>query len=602
MSNIPRSVRISRRLAGLALLSFALPAMRLDASVAIARRGQARVRIVVAADATEPERFAADELALFLHIVTGARFPVGEDGGASGGRLLVGPGAAGLASTASAIAGLTNEEIVVRTTGGDIVLAGGGPRGTLYAVYAFLEDAVGCRWWTSTASRMPWKPSLAVGDLNIRFKPPLEYREPFWFVAFDPVWSARNKANGIRAGGDELRGGHQIYEGFVHTFYGLIPPEKYFEAHPEWFSEIGGRRTAKDAQLCLTNEDMRRELVKNLKDRLRANPAATIASVSQNDCFGNCACPKCRAVDEEEGGPAGSLLRFVNAVAADIAEEFPNVAIDTLAYQYTRKPPRLVRPRPNVIVRLCSIECSFARPLDDPRNKTFFDDLEGWSKIAGRLYIWDYTTNFSHYVQPHPNLGVLAPNIRLFVRRNVRGIFEQGAYQSWGSEMAELRAWMLARLLWDPGLEEDRLREDFLAGYYGPAAGPMEGYLEGLEKAVARSGDALGCYSPADAKFLSLDTLARSWARLRSAERKARRSTEYVRRVKRATLPVAYVVLTRWDGLKEEARKAGKKWPWPASRDEFLAWFLDGARREGVTMISEWQTLADWAAKGGSKK
>ena len=318
---------------------------------------------------------------------------------------------------------------------------------------------------------MPRRPSLSVGSLAIRFKPPFEYREPYWYVAFDDVWAARNKANGTRAGGDALRGGRQVYEGFVHTFYTLIPPGKYFDAHPDWFSEIDGRRTTTNAQLCLTNEDMRRELVKNLGERLRANPEATIASVSQNDCFGNCTCPNCRAVDEEEGGPAGSLLRFVNAVAADLEAEFPQVAFDTLAYQYTRKPPRLVRPRPSVIVRLCSIECSFARPLDDPKNKAFFDDLDGWSKIANRLYIWDYTTDFSHYVQPHPNYGVLASNIRLFADRNVRGVFEQGAYQSWGSEMAELRAWVLAKLLWDPRLDGDALREEFLEGYYGPCRG-----------------------------------------------------------------------------------------------------------------------------------
>jgi hypothetical protein len=579
-----------------------MAAARLEAAVGIAKDGRSLARIVVAADASETERFAADELALFLHIVTGASFPVGADSGAAGGRLLVGPGAARHALATAVLEGLAAEEILVRAVGGDLVLAGGGPRGTLYAAYAFLEDVVGCRWWTGTASRMPWKPSLSIGDVNMRFKPPLEYREPFWYVAFDHVWAARNKANGIRAGGDALRGGRQTYEGFVHTFYVLIPPEKYFAAHPEWFSEIEGRRMTTNAQLCLTNEDMRRELVKNLKERLRANPAATIASVSQNDCFGNCACPRCRAVDEEEGGPAGSLLRFVNAVAADIEAEFPQVALDTLAYQYTRKPPRLVRPRPNVIVRLCSIECSFARPLDDPANKAFFDDLEGWSKIAGRLYIWDYTTNFSHYVQPHPNLAVLAPNIRLFAGRNVRGVFEQGAYQSWGSEMAELRAWMLAKLLWDPGLDEERLREDFIEGYYGPAAGPVESYLELLERAVAKSGDPLGCYSPAEAKFLSFDTLRRSWSFLRAAEKKARRSAEYIRRVKRASLPVLYVVLARWDHLRAAAQKAGRAWPWPGSRDDLLASFLEMARREEMTMISEWQTLADWAAKGGRRK
>ncbi len=308
------------------LIAFTLAAAASGPIVAgtrLASRGRASARIVVAAGASETERFAADELALFLHIVTGARFPVVDDAGQPGGRLLVGPGAAKDAARGIAGPGLAPEEIVVRTVGDDIVLAGGSPRATLYAVYSFLEDVVGCRWWTGTASRMPWKPSLSVGKISIRFKPPLEYREPYWHVAFDHVWAARNKANGTRAGGDALRGGRQVYEGFVHTFYGLIPPEKYFEAHPDWFSEIDGRRTFKDAQLCLTNEDMRRELVKNLKERLRANPAATIASVSQNDCFGNCTCPKCRAVDEEEGGPAGSLLRFVNAVAADIEPEFP---------------------------------------------------------------------------------------------------------------------------------------------------------------------------------------------------------------------------------------------------------------------------------------
>jgi hypothetical protein len=589
-------------LTGLSAIVFVAAAVPALAGIKIANKGRAEARIVVATGASETERFAAQELALFLHIVTGATFPVGEIAGSPGGRLLVGLNAAKSAGPDLVESGLAPEEIVVRTAGNDLILAGGSPRGTLYAVYTFLEDIVGCRFWTGTASFMPRKPSLGIGAISLRFKPPLEYREPFWYVAFDPVWAARNKANGTRAGGDALRGGHQVYEGFVHTFYTLIPPEKYFAGHPEWFSEIDGKRTFKDAQLCLTNGDMRRELIKNLKERLRANPTATISSVSQNDCFGNCACPLCRAVDEEEGGPAGSLLRFVNAVAADIEPEFPGLAVDTLAYQYTRKPPRLVRPRPSVIVRLCSIECSFSRPLDDPLNKAFFDDLDGWSKIAGRLYIWDYTTNFSHYVQPHPNYGVLAPNIRLFVARNVRGVFEQGAYQSWGSEMSELRAWTLAKLLWNPELNEELLREEFLAGYYGPAARPMESYLEGLEKAVGRSGDALGCYSPADAKFLSLDTLVRSWRILETAKKNARRSAEYSRRVRRASLPVAYVVIARWDSLREEASKAGKRWPWLETRTAFLDWFLKAAREENITMISEWQTLADWAVKDGRTK
>jgi hypothetical protein len=168
--------------------------------------------------------------------------------------------------------------------------------------------------------------------------------------------------------------------------------------------------------------------------------------------------------------------------------------------------------------------------------------------------------------------------------------------------MAELRAWMLAKLLWNPELDEERLREEFLAGYFGPAARPMESYLERLEKAVRNSGDALGCYSPADANFLSLDTLARSWRDLEAAKKNARRSAEFSRRVRRASLPVAYVVITRWEALQEDARKTGKRWPWLETRTALLDWFLNAAHEESITMISEWQTLADWAAKGGRTK
>ena len=589
----------------LTLVFLVLAARPAPGQVVIARKGKPLAKIVVAADAAPAERYAADELAFFLHFMVGAPVSVAAAGSAEAAavpdmaRLLVGEGAVGLADPEFRSSSLKPEEVIVSVQGRDLLLVGGSPRGTLYAVYTFLEDVLDCRWWTPTAWRIPRRPSLIVPPVAIRYAPPLEYREPFWFVAFDPEWAARNKANGTRAGGDDLRGGRHVYEGFVHTFYSIISPAEYFDVHPEWFSEVKGERTCDNAQLCLTNEAMRQEFVKNLKLRLRDNSAATIASVSQNDCYNNCTCPRCRAVDGEEGSPAGSLLRFVNAVAADIEGDFPNVAIDTLAYQYTRKPPQLTRPRPNVIVRLCSIECSFARPLDDPANAAFLEDIQGWSKIAGRLFVWDYTTDFSHYIQPHPNYGVLAPNIRLFVKHNVTGIFEQGAYQSWGSEMAELRAWMLAKLLWNPALDAVALRREFLTGYYGLAGERVAEYLALLETARGNAGDKLGCYSPTDAKFLGLEAMLGAREILERAAQSVASAPELTRRVRRAQLPVEYVVLTRWDEYKQEAAGRNLRWPWPASREDLLARFLSACRSEGVSMISEWQTLEDWAAKGG---
>jgi len=559
------------------------------AAIVLAEAGRAKATIVVASDAPEPVRHAAAELAQFLHQITNAKFETRTDPQSQGPHIFVGPQAARLAWPQFSTQGLGKEGIVIRTLGNDLILAGGQPRGTLYAVYTFLEQSLGCRWWSSTASTIPKKTDLVIPPINIRYVPPLEYRESFWFDAFDADWAVRNKCNGHAHRLDNKRGGKHIYEGFVHTFYSLIPPDKYFKDHPEWFSLINGKRTYHRAQLCLTNEQMRRQLVENLKARLRRNPAATIASVSQNDWHGNCQCPKCAAIEQQEGSPAGLLLRFVNAVAEDIEKDFPNVTISTLAYQYTRKAPKYTRPRHNVIVRLCSIECSFSKPLSDPRNKAFAEDLLAWSKICNRLYIWDYTTNFRHYVMPHPNLRVLGPNVKFFVEHNVKGIFEQGAYNTYGAEMAELRAWVLAKLLWDPTQDAQQLIDEFLHGYYGPAAAGIKAYLTVIHDAVEASGDWLGCFSPHTAKFLSFETLSKGWHHLKAAEAAVKDDPELRFRVQVAQLPVMYTFLMRWNQMRQRAAQLGAAWPVSQDIDQMLQQFLQIARRKNITRLTEWK-------------
>lgn len=561
----------------------------LGAAITISRNGQATAVIVVAPDASEPEQYAAAELAKFLGQIAGGEFKTQNDENKESSCIFVGPGAAKWADAQFSADGLGAEGIVIKTVGDDLILAGGRSRGTLYAVYTFLEDQLGCRWWSSTESKIPRKRMIVVDKLDIRYVPPLEYRSPYWTDAFDTDWSVRNKANGQQHRLEAKHGGKHIYEGFVHTFYPLIPPEKYFADHPEWFSEIEGKRTTENAQLCLTNEDMRKELVKNLKERLRANPEATIASVSQNDWHRNCQCAKCAAIDQEEGSPAGLMLRFVNAVAADIEQEFPNVAISTLAYQYTRKPPKITKPRPNVIVQLCSIECSFCKPLADERNKAFRDDIIGWSQISNRLYIWDYTTNFRHYILPHPNLRVLGPNVKFFADHNVTGIFEQGAYTSYGAEMAELRAWVLAKLLWDPTRDGEALVNEFLSGYYGPAAPSITAYLKVMHDGVEASGDWLGCFEAHTAKFLSFDNLARGWQHLKAAEQAAADDPDLRFRVQVAQLPVMYTFMMRWKQMREDAKAGNAEWPMPDSIQETYDQFMAIAKKKNVTRLNEWQ-------------
>ena len=569
----------------------------------LAESGKTGYTIAVSSDATTPERHAAAELASFLSQVSGVSFAVAtRDSRPDTPTLVVGPGAAAKALVPDLDPeALKPDGILIKSVGQHIVLAGARPRGTLYAVYTFLQDAVGCRWWSSKVSTIPVKKRLTVEEQNVRYVPPLEYRETFWFDSFDPDWAVRNKSNANRAALDEKRGGHITYKGFVHTFDGLVPPDEYFAKHPEWFSEIDGKRVGGPgvrSQLCLTNPELRDFVTQRVLEWLQESPDANIVSVSQNDWRNPCQCEPCAALVAHEDAESGPMLHFVNYVAERVGPRFPNTAISTLAYQYTRQPPRHVRPLPNVIVRLCSIECSFAHPLgESTENATFRKDIEGWSKVCQRLYIWDYTTNFGHYIMPHPNLRVLGPNVRFFVRNGVKGLFEQGAYQSHGAELAELRAWVLARLLWEPERDADALVSEFLAGYY-EEAGPFLGqYITALHDECERTNHFLGIGSSPSAPFLNLKTMTRAEKLFNRAEAAVSGKPDVLDRVRVARMPLRYVWAVRWREFQREAKLAGVEWPGPESYLQNCRTFYDLGREHGFGKLSEGRPFESFAQR-----
>ena len=557
----------------ISLLAAALLATTPSFAFTIAKEGKPACVIVSQPGATAAEKNAAQDLAATLRNITGAEFQIIEAESAPAQSIIVGPGPAAQASFPKvAFDQLGLEEIVIRTSGSRLLLAGGRPRGTLYAVSQFLQRQCGVRWWAPWAAHIPRQATLEVPTLDVRYRPVFESRDPFWYPAFNTRWAVRNFSNSQSANIPDDLGGCIRYKGFVHTFYPLIPPEEYFAKHPEWYSLIKGKRTHQNAQLCLMNPELRTQMVARVKQWLRESPEARIVSVSQNDWHGCCECDQCKAIDDAEGSHAGSLLDFVNYVAAQIEAEFPQVAVDTLAYQYTRKPPKTIKPRPNVIVRLCSIECNFREPLDAPANAKFADDIRGWAKICDRLYIWDYTTDFAHYLQPHPNWFVLGPNVRFFAGNHVRGLFEQGAYQGYGSEFAELRGWVLAQLLWNPQQDDRALINEFLDGYYGPAAPAIRRYLELMHGASA--GWNLTCFSRTDTPFHSFKTLAAAEQLWSEAEMEVAGRPEILPRVKAARLWTQFVWLSQWDRLRKECAAAGGTWPLPESRKEAAAGWL----------------------------
>lgn len=550
-------------------------------SITLVSRNEAKAVIIAQPGATAAEGLALQELRRHIAAVTGVELPIQSAARPGEAAIVVGPGP--VASTYFPdvpFGDLGLEGIAIRTAGNKLLIAGGRPRGTLYAVSRFLQDQLGIRWWTPWAAKIPKRSTLAVASISLQDKPAFESRDPFWFPAFDAFWAIRNGSNSQHSRITPDMGGKISYKGFVHTFFALVPPAEHFAKHPEWYSLVNGKRTAEYSQLCTTNPELREYVVQRVREWLKEAPDARIVSISQNDWAGPCQCPQCKAVDDREGSYSGTMVEFLNHIAAKLGPEFPDVAFDTLAYQYTRKAPSSIRPLPNVIIRLCSIECNFAAPLTDPSNAAFARDIVAWSRICDRLYVWDYTTDFAHYVMPHPNYFSLGPNVRFFSEHGVKGLFEQGAYQSFGSEMSELRAWVLARLLWNPQLDDRKLINEFLDGYYGrgPARHIRE-YMRLMSRAA--KGFYMGCFTSPNAPYLRYAVLARAEALLAKAEAEAGQDADLVWRVRQARLAVWYAWLVRWSQLRRECLTVGGEWPVPASRRALADLWLAAATGPG---------------------
>ncbi len=326
---------------------------------------------------------------------------------------------------------------------------------------------------------------------------------------------------------------------YVHTFQKLIPPQRYFDSHPEWFSEIDGRRVH-DGQLCLSNPEVLDTLCANLAKMMADQPDAQIWSVSNNDNYNVCQCPRCRHMDSLYGGPSGTLIHFINQVA----RRFPNKTISTLAYQFTRRAPQPVnghieKPDSNVSIMFCSIECGRQESIATaPAEASFRRDMEDWAALCGiekelsnldnsqfsilksQLYVWDYVVQFRNMWNPFPNLHVLQPNLKYFHDHGVRLMFEQGTGANNVTSWMELREYLLAKLLWNVDADPDSLLHDFCIHHYGFAAQPVEELYREMHRSLIASGQRLDIYGyPVDAAtgYLAPEQIAKYQALIAAA-------------------------------------------------------------------------------------
>lgn len=555
--------------AALVVALAAAGAARAGTPLKLADGGRAAMPVVLAVASTAAERTAAREVSDYLERVTGAPFAVvaADAVTADEPAIRVGPAA-----------GFGPEQWRVRTSGASLVLEGGRPRGTLYAVYHFLEDVVGVRWWTPYDETIPRLPSLSVGEIDLGGSPAFAYRDVYG-IDGPPEFSARSRHNGheSRLGADH--GGREAYgpPGGAHDFYAYVPPEEFFATHPEYFSQIRGERVGDRAQICLANADVRRIVVERLSaniDRARGEAAASgeepprLFPLSQNDWGGGCSCDLCSVVDRRERSRAGSLVEFLDDVAARIAERYPDVLIDTLAYHYSFPPPRAARLPDNVVVRLSALQRrDFSKPVTRYAHREYRWAIEGWGRVTSHLRIWDYSVTFGSGAEmPLANLKVIAEDFRYYLGHGVEGVYIQHDPPV-RADLRDLKVWVVLKLLEDPYRDVDALVREFTDGFYGPAGETVRAYLARLERAIKYRPSAIGYpVAPTDYRWLTPRFLREAQGLFDEAERRAAGDAEITRRLRFARLSIDRATLLRWSDKLWRATAKG-----PALDPELVA-------------------------------
>jgi len=483
----------------------------------IADNGEALVTIVRGADPTRPEQVAAEELTSYLSKVTGAAFQTVDEGGVAAGQPAIYIGWTASAKSRGIDAErLGEEESILRSVPGGLILTGGRPRGTLYAVYTFLEDLLGCRWYTPDCERVPHRPVCSIPAIDRRVEPAFSYRDTYthchdkrMFPDVD-LWKwhvIRNRFNGRAVGGwiwgkyvkwswcksclavvpredSEIGPGWSVMGG-PHSFFRLVPADRYFKTHPEYFSERKGRRVPTNGldgnHLCLTNKALRGVVTANLKSAMREFPGLRAFSVCMNDggCRGACNCARCEAFAKKHSW-TDLHVDFINEIADGIKDEFPQNYVYTLAYSYASDPPKTFKYRDNVILQACLLTSNRVRVPRQTDKK--LAQLREWRKSAPTMWVWDY-------VQPsgmpvtflQPVYDRMQAGYRLAKQLGVRGVFAENELMAFGLPMAPefygMRLWVMSRLMQDPDRDLDALIVDFMSGYYGSAGKALEQYI-----------------------------------------------------------------------------------------------------------------------------
>lgn len=551
------------------------------------KNGTSKYSIIIPTQATLPEKRASEMLQKYLAEISGVKLRLQYDKVPERAtEILVGKtNRKASKSLQKQSQNLGTDGFHVKAIDEKLVFVGGSKSGVEYGIYSYLEKYHDCRYFHNSEIVVPKKKEIELGNIDLKEIPAFQFRDNF----YKPTIGDYTEWHKL----DHVVSRKEWSDYWGHTFERMITPKQYFGSHPEYFSLYEGKRV-KDGQLCTTNPAVFKIVVETLRKKMKADGNKKYYSVSQNDRGKFCQCDLCSAINKQAGAPSGAILTFVNKVAA----EFPDKVISTLAYTYSRKPPKNIRPAKNVQIVLAPIEANRSRPISsDPKTASFRKDLEGWKNLTNNILIWDYVINFSHLMAPFPNLRVLQPNLQYFKKNNIHSIFSQGNWEI-GGEFAELRTYLISKLMWNPNVNIDKTMDEFLNGYYGAAGSSIKKYINTMHDALEKSNSELHIYDDPEkayGTFLSPKLITQYKELFDKAESAVRGQPKYLERVKVTRLSIKYAELElKKSNLKGFQRAYSidklKKPVLEKSYKKELESFVKASDKAGIKKLKEYGT------------
>lgn len=497
----------------------------------LVQNSQPNAQIVISANASPTEKYAAAELQRAILKISGTQLSLASTVSKSTFNIIIGtPQSVPEIKSANLFNTDNSEEVRNVTRGKVLFLAGKTSSAALFAVYTFLQDQLNCRWYWpgETGEYLPSQQTISIHNLDVRQTPSLSERSlsidaPHWDED-TMIWMSRNRMNWHHLQGGTMSEEHikDLHEKGMKAVLGghniTLSPELLKE-HPEYLAMYGGKRQFPPKvapQLCWSNIGVQHAVAERIEGWWKKYPDADSISFLAADQTHFCECDQCKAMAPDV---STRWQKFCAAVIQLVNQQYPGKHYQALAYQAYRDVPTAVAPFN--LISYTTYNINYTKPMTDPTNAKARDEILAWQKLGGHMGIRGYEFIPFNKAMYTPITPLIVQQIAWAHQVGLKGwkseIFPYGRpygfaskesreaqgslqeHQNWATN--RMAVYAVAQAMWNASIDPASITRDWAQHIFGPAAQPMLAYYVAMQQAWTNSSKPLTYFTQPPANF-----------------------------------------------------------------------------------------------------